>query len=86
LLAPYNLEPRKNLSQFLLATAKLRNSGVRFQVILFGRAAVNEARETEYQWELCRLGLNLRTKLTGPISDEQLSRLDRRAAVFVYPS
>jgi glycosyltransferase involved in cell wall biosynthesis len=82
-ISPYNLEPRKNLVMLLGAVAKLPAD---FDLILFGRAAVNEEREREFQAEVDRLGLRKRVKLTGFLSDGELTALYQRAAVFVFPS
>lgn len=86
ILAPYNLEPRKNLSKLLDAVAKLRYMGRRFQLVLFGRAAVNGEREREFHARLEELELRSSTTLTGRISDEKLAGLYRSASVFVFPS
>jgi glycosyltransferase involved in cell wall biosynthesis len=86
ILAPFNLEPRKNLTAFLVAVAKLRKAGWRFRLVLFGRAAVSEEREAAFQEELRRLDLESCTSLTGRIDDEALSKLYRCAPVFVFPS
>jgi len=86
ILAPYNLEPRKNLCKLLDAVAKLRYMGRRFQLVLFGRAALNEERECEFHARLDELELRSSTTLTGSISDEKLAELYRSASVFVFPS
>lgn len=86
ILAPYNLEPRKNLVRLLEAVAQLRSQGVQFQLVLFGRAAVTEDRERAFQLQLQELGLGSCANLTGRVSDEKLDELYRRASVFVFPS
>jgi len=86
ILAPYNLEPRKNLFRLLEALAQLWYLGRRFQLVLFGRAACNDAREREFQARLDELELRSSTTLTGRISDEKLAELYRSASVFVFPS
>ena len=86
ILAPYNLEPRKNLFRLLDAVAKLHYLGWRFQLVLFGRAAVNDERECEFYARLDELELRGSTTMTGRISDEKLAELYRTASVFVFPS
>jgi glycosyltransferase involved in cell wall biosynthesis len=86
ILAPYNLEPRKNLSCLLEAAARLKASGVSFRLVLFGRAAVDDERERRFRHEVARLGLESLVELTGRVSDEELTRLYASCAVFVYPS
>ena len=86
ILTPYNLEPRKNLFKLLDAAAKLRDLGCQFQLVLFGRAAVNDARERELLARLRDLKLQPLTTLTGHISDAQLAGLYGTASVFVFPS
>lgn len=86
ILSPYNLEPRKNLLRLLEAAAKLKASRVEFRLVLFGRAAVNNERERGFQENLSRMGLESCTELTGQISDDALSDLYGRCAVFVFPS
>jgi glycosyltransferase involved in cell wall biosynthesis len=86
LLAPYNLEPRKNLITLLEAAAKLKNSGMEYRLVLFGRAAVNEERENEFQSHVRRLGIGSCIEFTGRVSDRELAGLYRSASVFVFPS
>jgi glycosyltransferase involved in cell wall biosynthesis len=82
-ISPFNLEPRKNLATLLRAVAKLPPD---FELVLFGRAAVNEERERDFLAEVERLGLRDRVKVTGFLSEADLSSLYRRAAVFAFPS
>lgn len=82
-LSPYNLEPRKNLLSLLEAVA---GSRLPFKLILYGRAAVNEPREREFQQHVQRLKLDNRIILTGFLTDAQLNGWYRRADVFVFPS
>lgn len=86
ILSPYNLEPRKNLSLLLRAAAILKASGLEFRLVLFGRAAIDEARERAFRQELSQLGLESRTELTGRVSDEELVRWYASSSVFVFPS
>ena len=86
ILAPYNLEPRKNLSCLIEAAAKLKQAGTAFRLVLFGRAALNEERELEFRAKICRLQLEACIQLTGRVSDKELAELYKSAAVFVFPS
>jgi glycosyltransferase involved in cell wall biosynthesis len=86
ILAPYNLEPRKNLARLLEAAAKLKKSGVAFKLVLFGRAAVDDDRERRFQKQLAQLDLESVVELTGRVSDEELARLYATCAAFVFPS
>jgi glycosyltransferase involved in cell wall biosynthesis len=85
ILAPYNLEPRKNLARLLEAAAELRLAGVSFRLVLFGRAAV-EGRERAFRDDVARLGLEPIVELTGRVSDEELVRLYASCSAFVFPS
>ena len=86
ILAPYNLEPRKNLRSLLQGAAKLKGTGCKFRLVLFGRAAVNEDRERQFGATIAQLGLESCTELTGRIADRGLLKLYRTASVFVFPS
>src|SRR5690349_2677984 len=57
LLSPYNLEPRKNLEGLLKAVATLRPKHPRLRLLLFGRAAVDSAREHQFDRSVADLGL-----------------------------
>jgi glycosyltransferase involved in cell wall biosynthesis len=81
-ISPYNLEPRKNLLALLRAMVSVPS----VELVLFGRAAVNEARERAFEAEVARLGVGGRVRLTGFLSDEDLGQLYGRAAVFAFPS
>jgi glycosyltransferase involved in cell wall biosynthesis len=85
-LAPYNLEPRKNLTALLTAASALHARGVKFRLVLFGRAAVTDERENHFRSDLKHLGLEAITQLTGFLSDERLSAAYAGASVFVFPS
>ena len=86
ILAPYNLEPRKNLSRLLQAVAKLKEKQVPLELVLFGRAAVDESREQQFHSVVSQLNLDSCIKLTGRVSDQELANLYRKAAVFAFPS
>jgi glycosyltransferase involved in cell wall biosynthesis len=86
IVAPYNLEPRKNLDGLLAAAAILRNSRPALDVALFGRAALTPEREARFAAQLRDLGLESTVRLTGLIDDETLWRLYQDADVFVFPS
>jgi len=86
LLSPYNLEPRKNLISLLRAMADVRRHHPDVRLVLFGRAAVTPEREERFRADVRELGLQDRLVMTGFISDEELSLLYRRAALFVFPS
>ena len=86
ILAPYNLEPRKNLDALLLAFAGLRESCPSVRLVLFGRAGVTEDRERRFYARVHDLTLTDSIALTGFVSDAELAWLYRAAALFVFPS
>jgi glycosyltransferase involved in cell wall biosynthesis len=86
IVAPYNLEPRKNLDALLTASAMLRERRPTLEIALFGRAALTPEREARFEDRLRALGLESAVKRTGVLSDEMLWRLYRDADVFVFPS
>jgi glycosyltransferase involved in cell wall biosynthesis len=86
ILAPYNLEPRKNLDGLLAAFAGLCGAFPAIRLVLFGRAAVTEEREQRFRAQMRELNLAERVVLTGVVSDAELAWLYRTAALFVFPS
>jgi glycosyltransferase involved in cell wall biosynthesis len=86
LLAPYNLEPRKNLGALLEATAILISDFPELKLILFGRAAVSPEREANFERRICELGIEQCVIRTGILTDQDLGALYSKATVFVFPS
>jgi glycosyltransferase involved in cell wall biosynthesis len=86
ILAPYNLEPRKNLDALLVAVSGLRASLSDLRLVLFGRAAVTDEREQRFRARVEALHLTDAIALTGFVSDAELAWLYRSAAMFVFPS
>jgi glycosyltransferase involved in cell wall biosynthesis len=86
LVSPYNLEPRKNLGALLEALARLRPAHSQLMLVLFGGAALTSTRELAFRQHVRRLGLDKNVLLTGPLSDEQLAWLYRKATALVFPS
>jgi glycosyltransferase involved in cell wall biosynthesis len=86
LLSPYNLEPRKNLTALLQATALLSARNDDLKLVLFGRAAVTVEREAAFAREVRELGIASHVVLTGVITDGELAELYRRSSLFVFPS
>jgi glycosyltransferase involved in cell wall biosynthesis len=86
LLSPYNLEPRKNLDALLVAMALLRERQETPRLILFGRAALSPARETQFERRLQELNLEEQVVRTGVLTDRDLASLYDRATIFVFPS
>lgn len=86
ILAPYNLESRKNLSRLVEAAAKLKQMGRKFRLVLFGRAAITQERELRFRQECSKLGLDGCIELTGRVSEEELVRLYAQSSAFVFPS
>jgi glycosyltransferase involved in cell wall biosynthesis len=86
ILAPFNLEPRKNLEALLVAFAGLRDSFSTVRLVLFGRAAVTDERERHFRARVDALNLADGIALTGVVSDAELAWLYRSAAMFVFPS
>ena len=86
LLSPYNLEPRKNLTALLQATALLSARFDNLKLVLFGRAAVTAEREAAFARQVRELGIARHVVLTGVVTDRELAELYRRASLFVFPS
>jgi glycosyltransferase involved in cell wall biosynthesis len=86
LLSPYNLEPRKNLSKLLQATALLSSRYPDLKLVLFGRAAVTPEREVTFERELRDLGIAETVVRTGVVTDQKLAELYQQSTVFVFPS
>jgi glycosyltransferase involved in cell wall biosynthesis len=86
LLSPYNLEPRKNLEALLKAVAALRREYPRLRLLLFGRAAVDSAREQQFDRSVAELGLHDTVHLLGPLDDTDLAWLYGHTTAFVFPS
>jgi glycosyltransferase involved in cell wall biosynthesis len=86
LLSPYNLEPRKNLGSLLKAVAMLRQKYPRLRLLLFGRAAVDPAREDQFDRSVAELGLRDAVHSLGPLDDADLAWLYSHTTVFVFPS
>lgn len=86
LLSPYNLEPRKNLAALLRAMAALRHKYPKLRLLLFGRAAVDPAREQQFDRSVTELGLRDAVHLLGPLDDTDLAWLYGHTTAFVFPS
>jgi glycosyltransferase involved in cell wall biosynthesis len=86
LLARYCLLGYKNLPALVLAVAALRGEFPGVRLTLFGRAEVGEREEAEFDRLIHRLGLGSTVHRTGLVSDQELDRLYRSAAVYVLPS
>jgi glycosyltransferase involved in cell wall biosynthesis len=76
-------EPRKNLLALLEA---VEVSKLPFKVVLYGRAAINDQRESEFRQQVQRLGIEDRLILTGRLNDPELNGGYRGADIFVFPS
>lgn len=85
-VAPYVLEPRKNLDALLAAASILKEHHPALDVALFGRSALTPERENHFESRLHELGLESTVRRTGILSDEMLWRLYCEADVFVFPS
>jgi glycosyltransferase involved in cell wall biosynthesis len=86
ILAPYNLEPRKNLAAVLAAMAAVRERFPHYRLALFGRGACTPQREAEFESALVRHGLQDTVVRLGFVSDLELADLYRTAEVFVFPA
>ena len=86
LLSPYNLEPRKNLEALLKAVAALRREYPQLRLLLFGRAAVDSAREQQFDRSVAELGLHDAVHLLGPLDDTDLAWLYGHTTAFIFPS
>jgi glycosyltransferase involved in cell wall biosynthesis len=86
LLARYCLLGYKNLPTLLRAVAALRGEFPGVRLTLFGRAAVGEREEAEFDRLIDRLGLGPAVHRTGFVTDAELDELYRSAAAYVLPS
>lgn len=74
---------RKNLSRLVQAYARLRDKGVRRDLVFVGRPAAAAGPLKE---EIARLGLGPHVKFFESLPPEDLNALYRGADLFVYPS
>ena len=86
LLAPYNLEPRKNLDAALVAFSLIHKYFPDLVFVLFGKAGWTIERESLIQSKIEALGIAEAVKLTGFIDDLSLAALYRGAEIFIFPS
>ncbi len=85
-LAPYNLEPRKNLAMLVEAVSQLRAELGDVRLELFGRAAVNDERENKFRQFVETCGMTPYVRQLGIVSDATLAAKMAAADVFVFPS
>jgi glycosyltransferase involved in cell wall biosynthesis len=85
-LTPFNLEPRKNLTALLRAMAEVRRTHPSVRLVLYGRAAVTEERESSFHAVVEQLGLTDAIELTGHVTDDTRVSLFQKSALFVFPS
>lgn len=85
-LAPYNLEPRKNLSSLMAAFASIRSRHPDLRLVLFGRSGMTAGREQGFDELVANLDLRQSVVRTGLVSEEMLAGLYSGAEVFVFPS
>lgn len=86
IVSPYNLEPRKNLAVLVAAFGRLLPAAPTAKLVLYGRAAVTPEREAEFDRTVAVAGVGPAVVRTGPLTDDQLGWLYRRATVFAFPS
>jgi glycosyltransferase involved in cell wall biosynthesis len=86
LLAPYNLEPRKNLVSMLEAFSLVRRQSADLLLVLFGKSAWTINREKKTFALIESLGIGDAVRLTGFIDDLSLAALYRASELFVFPS
>src|SRR5687768_13447377 len=75
ILSPYNLEPRKNLRALLAAAAAIRSTHPDVRVVLYGRAAVTPARESQFRQDVQAFGLDGTIVETGFVEPHELAFL-----------
>jgi glycosyltransferase involved in cell wall biosynthesis len=85
-LSVYNLEPRKNLRTLLEAFPAVRDRYPDIRLVLFGRGAWTQDRETEFERQMASLGLGDAVVRLGKVSDLELATLYQIADVFVFPT
>jgi glycosyltransferase involved in cell wall biosynthesis len=86
LASPYNLEPRKNLRNLLIAFHSLLRAIPDLMLVLYGRAAVTPEREDQFCSLVQELNLGANVIRTGYLTDEELSWVYRNCTVFAFPS
>ncbi|WP_439625403.1 glycosyltransferase family 4 protein [Gemmata sp.] len=84
-LAPYNLEPRKNLPALLAAFRTVRAQFPDVELVLFGKGSWTPEREERTSGLLAKLDLAGAATRTGIVSDTELAALYRAADVFAFP-
>lgn len=86
ILSYFNLEPRKNLMALLEAFQVLSQKDPKLKLVLFGKAAWNQQRESIYQDRIVKLGISDKIVHTDIADDYQLTVLYKHCLCFVYPS
>jgi glycosyltransferase involved in cell wall biosynthesis len=84
-LAPYNLEPRKNLPALLTAFRTVRAQFPDVELVLFGKGSWNPEREERTSGLLANLELTDAVTRPGIVNDAELAALYRAADVFAFP-
>jgi glycosyltransferase involved in cell wall biosynthesis len=85
-LAPYNLEPRKNLLALLTAFRAAREPFPGVRLVLFGKGAWTAEREAAADGRIAELGIGPAVVRTGFVEDAALASLYRAADVFAFPA
>lgn len=85
-LAPYNLEPRKNLPALLTAFRTVRDHFPDVELVLFGKGSWTPEREDRTSELLAKLEIADAATRTGIVNDAELAALYRAADVFAFPA
>lgn len=86
ILAPYNLEPRKNLIGLVRALPEVLKSFPELKLVLFGKAALTPERVAEYDGTVNELGVEGIIQKVGFVSDEELTWLYANCRIFIFPT
>lgn len=84
-LAPYNLEPRKNLPALFAAFRSVRDQFPGVELVLFGKGSWTPEREERTNELFAKLELTDAVTRTGIVNDTELASLYRAADVFAFP-
>ena len=84
ILAPYNLEPRKNLIGLCRALPMVVEEFPDVRLVLFGNAAITPERVLEFENEVEALGVSDHIHKVGFVSDPELTWLYSNTDIFVF--
>ncbi len=86
ILAPFNLEPYKNLTGLLKALPAILAAHQSFRLLLYGNSRNFGDRQARFEAECRDLDIEHAVTRLGFVSDQRLRTLYATAAIFVFPT